>query len=382
MATDVLNSLARESSTDDDSVEGCLCECEEDDMKDVSDWVRSSVLFWNQSDQQLDAVSIDEGSEDGPEQAGNRADCRSDVSVQEQENGVVLNSYEKEEALPNNFAFEELRDSPTEPTRILNSDVHASTSDMIVDVEKLQRIVIQPFLMDNTEDKENYCERLDNESPCYTLNFPKYTEHVYSPLYEERVGLRREQHDPELTKESDWNIAERLNRLSQTRCHLISVGSTGGVSQREETGQSKEEYGNAMEGKSVDSDVFKAIRKVQDTLGEIADELETTRTRKSSKDKDPNLILINLLSSIQPPVNRDSYAYSPTEDASQTCQEHTDLLESVNTQGGKMPRSTHEGDGIDNHRKCQGILLYVFHFWISIHLFNMSLKNCLVKSHG
>jgi len=315
--------------------DSCMYEGGTSDLRDVSDWVRRSVLFWNQSDTQQDNSSVCGGSDDAScnvadqaenqpdnrsdNQSHNSSDRQSDSSSSEPENNVLIGDLsETDKNLPNRPSLESLNDSQTEPTKIFDTIQCASTNDMKVDVENIQKFLIEPFIMEDETDRKIPCGDLDNDPAYYTLNFPKYTEHVYSPLYEEHVRLKADIVDPFLKEGHDWTIAERLNRLNQTRGQLMSDNCNTEI---EETCDLLEEHGEEMERASVDSDIFTAIKKVQDTLGEIADELETTRTRKSSKDRDPTLILMNLLSRIQPPVNRDSYSYSPTEDAPQTCQE-------------------------------------------------------------
>lgn len=337
-------------------------------MKSVSDWVRRSVLFWNQSDQQQDGLSLDgDGSDDAQEQVlngsgylsnnrtGSKTDNQSDNSSIDQEKVIISNPEESEEGLPNNSHLTKLCDSPAEPTNILDGEQRANANEMIVDVENIQKLFIEPFIMGEEKDKACSYENCDNDSPYYTLNFPKYAEHVYSPLYEEHVGLRNEKRNPQMKGENDWNIAERLNRLIQTRGQLMSNVNSTGINERD-TGELLNGHGDEMERRSVDSDIFKAIKKVQDTLGEIADELETTRLRKSSRDKDPNLILINLLSRIQPPVDRDSYAYSPTEDASQIDQDLKDLLKSSAAEEGTMSNPENKGDIATEQNLIEGML--------------------------
>ena len=322
--------------------DGCLCEQGNSDMRNVSDWVRRSVLFWNQGDNQNDSSSIYGGSDDAlfngidehdmqpdnrsDKQSDNPSDKQSDCTSSEQENLFIAKPYETDKEISNVSPLKIIHDSQTEPTKIFDTDELASTDNIKDDVENIQKFLIEPFIMGDDTDKSTTFETANTDSTYYTLNFPKYSEHVYSPLYEEHVKLRTEKFYASLTEGSDWNIAERLNRLSQTRGQLTSDCYNTGIKDKE-IGEITDEHGEEMDNSSVKSDISNAIKKVQDTLGEIADELETTRTRKTSKDRDPNVILVDLLSRIQPPANRDSYSYSPTEDATQTYKELADEVE-------------------------------------------------------
>ena len=350
--------------------DSCLCESEHSDMKDVnvSDWVRRSVLFWNESDNS----SHNGGSDDAlfnildqpDKQPDDRSDIRSDSpsdkqsdsASSEQENAFIANLSEIDKEFADSPPLKVLHDSQTEPTRISVSVDRVSTEDMKVDVENIQKLLIEPFIMEDDTDKNISCEPVDNDSTYYTLNFPKYSEHIYSPLYEEHVRLRTEKFNPALNTENDWNIAERLNRLSQTRGQLMSDNYNAGINVKE-TGELTNEHGEEMENANVDTDIFNAIKKVQDTLGEIADELETTRTRKASKDRDPKLILINLLSRIQPPVNRDSYSSSPIEEASQSCKELAELHSTSPTEEAGMLGPCQDVDATSTVTK--GMFLFV-----------------------
>ena len=393
--TDERKNFDEEAFSNDFMYEG-----DERDMKNVTDWVRRSVLFWNQNDKHQDSSSNGGGSDEALDevaslsdnvpdtrsdsqsdnlpdtkpdtlsdrQTNNPSDFQAECAENEQENVLNSNEMGKGEVLPDSSPFQTLNDSPTEPTKIFDTDQRSSANDMINDVESIQKLLIDPFIMESEQDKENSFESFDNSSPYYTLNFPKYTEHVYSPLYEEHVRFRTEKVNPELNERNDWNIAEKLNRLSQTRGQLMSNYYNTGKSDIEANDFTN--YGDEMDCKRIDSDIFKAIKKVQDTLGEIADELETTRTRKTSKERDPNLILINLLSRIQPPVNRDSYTYSPTQDASQSCQQLIEMPESSVREEAGMSNACQEDETATKKTTDKGMLsCFVFdHHLLSVYL--------------
>ena len=365
------------------------------DMRDVSDWVRRSVLFWNQSDTQQDNSSLCGGSDDAScnvtHQADNQPDNRSDnqslnpsdrqsdCSSSEPENNVLIGDLrETDKDLPNCPSVEGLNDSQTEPTKFFDTIERASANDMKVDVENIQKLLIEPFIMEDDTDRKIPCGNVDNDSAYYTLNFPKYTEHVYSPLYEEHVRLRTDIVDPFLNEGGDWTIAERLNRLNQTRGQRMSDNCNTEIS-IEETSELLDEHGEEMERASVDSDIFTAIKKVQDTLGEIADELETTRTRKSSKDRDPTLILMNLLSRIQPPANRDSYSYSPTEDSSQTFQEPPECQGTSLTEEAEISHRRQDGDVVTKEAESKGLLLRIL-FLVFVSKFLLSIHGSPIKT--
>lgn len=306
--------VEKEKFMEDDKAQGDEPD-ENNTMKDVSDWVRRSVLFWNKQD----TISIDGAS-----------DTQENELVE-----FVCTESKAGEAGPESPPVQTPNDSTTEPTECIDIEKEiASSGDMILDVENIQKLLIEPFIMDQEpENKTASCDSLVSDSPYYTLNFPKYTKHVYSPLYEEHSGLNNESANPKLIESNDWNIAETLNKLNQTWGQLMS-DSDNTEADRKEAGDLSNEHGSTniekmgSKQEPLNCDIFKAIKKVQETLGEIAEEIETTRTRKTSKDRDPNVILVNLLSRIQPPVNRDSFACSPIEETSHIVQDNATNLQS------------------------------------------------------
>lgn len=306
--------VEKEKFMEDDKAQGDEPD-ENNTMKDVSDWVRRSVLFWNKQD----TISIDGAS-----------DTQENELVE-----FVCTESKAGEAEPESPPVQTPNDSTTEPTECIDIEKEiASSGDMILDVENIQKLLIEPFIMDQEpENKTASCDSLVSDSPYYTLNFPKYTKHVYSPLYEEHSGLNNESANPKLIESNDWNIAETLNKLNQTWGQLMS-DSDNTEADRKEAGDLSNEHGSTniekmgSKQEPLNCDIFKAIKKVQETLGEIAEEIETTRTRKTSKDRDPNVILVNLLSRIQPPVNRDSFACSPIEETSHIVQDNATNLQS------------------------------------------------------
>ena len=296
-------------------------------MENVSDWVRRSVLFWNTPD----SISIDDGQD-----RKERESSRSPSSICDQEKDLkssIETASDKVGLKPS--SWEIFHESSAEPANFFTTDKEESTGDMMLDVESIQKLLIEPFIMEQRADnKTESCDSLSNDSPYYTLSFPKYTKHIYSPLYEEHSGLTKENCNPVLAQRPDWNIADTLNRIGYTWGQVESSSLDGEKCQKA-NGECENEYGRNisedMETKraSVDSDVLRAIKRVQETLGEIAEELHTTRTRKTSKDRDPNVILVNLLSRIQPPANRDSFTCSPTNDAPETSQKDKMMAEDI-----------------------------------------------------
>eukprot|EP00794_Sanderia_malayensis_P000356 gene356-989_t len=272
----------------------------------VTDWVRRSVLFWNKQD----TLSIDECSSDVQENG-----CDSDNKVDENS----INNPDQTSGTNEPIQGINLASTCGEKSSLLNEE-------LILDVEKIQRLCIDPFILETGPEKGIFSEeRQSNESPYYTLNFPKYAQHMYSPLYEENSASSKGNCHESVSEKTDWNIADTLNKLSQTWIQIdsnVDFEKHNENTDRKESGYLTTDCGvnsEKMESKqrNYNVDVLNSIKRVQETLSEIADELENTRTRKTSKDfRDPKLILINLLSRIQPPVNRDSFPGSLGEETS------------------------------------------------------------------
>ncbi len=288
-------------------------------LKKVSDWVRRSVLFWNKQD----TLSIDESS-DAQENDGESEQIEELTKNKDSE--LDHNKHVNQTELDHNKLPVKEKDLP---------ESSSTTGDLFLDVEKIQRLCIDPFIMETDFQEVVTGDNRSNDSPYYTLNFPKYTRHMYSPLYEENPTTTKGILCKSVNDKNDWNIADTLNKLNQTWGQVDSKVDNKFIVQKE-TDVSVNNYDSnneKMESKqrNYNVDVLNSIKRVQETLGEIAAELENTRTRKTSRDRDPNLILINLLSRIEPPVNRDSFTGSLVEETNQfASQETTETPKSIN----------------------------------------------------
>ena len=260
-------------------------------MDNVSEWVRRSVLFWNKQD----TISIAESSD----------------------------TEESQEISDNGMNNEMNYDSDEEKNGLRGSQL-VDWKDLIDEIDRLQRQYIDPFFIDEKIDYQSSEKSSDidddtkrTESPCLTSSFPEGVKEVYSPIYEGNMTQLVESSLPTDSAKVDMLITDHFtdNYLeSQAEGQTDTIEDFPAENKKEAARNPMNRVSplcilseNLTKDLKINENVVNSIKKVQETLLEITQELNNVR-RKSKEHRDPNVILCNLLARIQPPVDgkRDS----------------------------------------------------------------------------